>query len=339
LRQQVTRKADCADFRRIVTELKNRQDLPFARRWAKYLYRFDTIETIPEILRDDKLLSRNAAQTKRNIHDSADSNVIEQTNERWKDFVRLYFRPLTPTAYINEGFCGQAELERGAPHCPVPVYLLFDAKQILCRADSQFSNQNLARRNARAFTSAQDFARLPFEDIYHDGPMPEADKSRIKARRNAEVIVPEALELDALRYICCRSQAEYETLLALLPADVFDIWSRSIRVMPRLFYQHRFFIKQVFMDDQRIQVLFHFGRSTDDQTYNIGFELLDFADWRSHHIRINIVGKTGRSKPLTLSLDRIGNPEDYDLKIYVNDLLAYQNEYRYQDDHDDDLPF
>lgn len=59
--------------------------------------------------------------------DIASQKVIKSTASKWKDFVRLYFRPRTPMQYRNEGFRpkNQRELES---HCPVPIifkYLLY----------------------------------------------------------------------------------------------------------------------------------------------------------------------------------------------------------------------
>jgi hypothetical protein len=57
---------------------------------------------------------------------------------------------------------------------------------------------------------------LNFRDIYHDGPMGLEDRSRLTSRRQAEIIVPGELGLDALVRVATRSPAERQTLLSLL---------------------------------------------------------------------------------------------------------------------------
>ena len=60
------------------------------------------------------------------------------------------------------------------------------------------------------------FEKLPFNQIYHNSWLGEAEKQKIIASRHAEVIVPGLLDLEALRFIWCRSEAEKETLISFL---------------------------------------------------------------------------------------------------------------------------
>ena len=102
---------------------------------------------------------------------------------------------------------------------PVPVFFLFDAKDILTRKTTRFSTGNLAQ-NPPVGDDARFFEAIPFEKIYHDSWLREEEKSEIKFHRHAEVIVPQELGLDGLRRIWCRSEAEYRTLLHLLPSHL-----------------------------------------------------------------------------------------------------------------------
>jgi hypothetical protein len=61
------------------------------------------------------------------IIDNASRNVMANTDPYVRDFVRLYFRPQTPTQYRNEGIRpkNMRELES---HCPVPVFFFLILK-------------------------------------------------------------------------------------------------------------------------------------------------------------------------------------------------------------------
>jgi hypothetical protein len=68
----------------------------------------------------------------------------------------------------------------------------------------QFSYGNLAARPVVA-GDAGFFESIPFETVYHDSPMPESVQANIKFHRQAEVVVPGELDLEALRFIWCRT--------------------------------------------------------------------------------------------------------------------------------------
>jgi hypothetical protein len=132
-------------IRKVLRDLKNAPWLVTARAWwPDYLFHFTDIRNAVSILREGALLSRQEA-TERGVMvtDNASQEIISQTDDKWQDHVRLYFRPRTPTQYRNEGFRPSDQRELGA-HCPVPVYFLFDSFQVLSREDSLFSGGNLA---------------------------------------------------------------------------------------------------------------------------------------------------------------------------------------------------
>ncbi len=113
--------------------------------WPQFVFHFTDVNNIAKILDCDNLYSRNRLKnTTQNFIDSASPDVIQNTPTSYQDFVRLYFRPRTPTQFRNEGIRPTKERELGGAHCAVPVFLLFDSYQILSRIDSCFS-QTLCR--------------------------------------------------------------------------------------------------------------------------------------------------------------------------------------------------
>ncbi|MBI3959945.1 MAG: DUF4433 domain-containing protein [Chloroflexi bacterium] len=119
----------------------------------------------------------------------------------------------------------------------------------MTRADCQFSDGNMASSGHQLFSTADELAQLPWGKIYHSGSYDRTkhEETDIAFRRCAEAIVPNQVDLNALRYICCRSEAEKETLLHLLPPTVRRQYRGRITATNRfdLFERRHTFVKSV----------------------------------------------------------------------------------------------
>ena len=77
----------------------------------------------------------------------------------------------------------------------------------------------------RTYMRTWSFLKLiPFDLVYHDTWFYPSDRDQVIYHRNAEVLVPQRMGLENLRYIGCRSNAEYKTLLHLLPPGTRSDW-------------------------------------------------------------------------------------------------------------------
>ena len=148
-RIQTRPKAELSKLRDHIDRLRSACWIDSAREWwPRYLFHCTDILNVVNVVKSGELLSRAQAKQSGNLRvDIAAPDIIDRTDAEWQDYVRLYFRPRTPTQYRNEGFRPVSRLELGA-HCPVPVYLLFDAYQVLSRQDSRFTEGNLAAGTA-----------------------------------------------------------------------------------------------------------------------------------------------------------------------------------------------
>ena len=134
--------------------------------WPNCLFHCTDIQNAINILRTGELLSREQVIKDAQLQvDIASSVVIAQTSLDWQDYVRLYFRPKTPTQFRNEGFRPRGQRQLDA-HCPVPVYFIFDAMAVLSRSDSIFMHGNLAS-GVKPCGDIDDLANIPFELVYH----------------------------------------------------------------------------------------------------------------------------------------------------------------------------
>jgi hypothetical protein len=252
-------KDDAVEIARIIRELSDQDWLKGNREWwPKYVFHYTDVRNAVEILKSGKLRCRSELDKHQGmIVDNASRNIMAQTDTYVRDFVRLYFRPQTPTQYRNEGIRprNMRELES---HCPVPVFFLFDSVDVLTRADSLFSAGNLAVEEPKLCSTAEELSGFDFKKIYHIGPFQEHLRGTIIYHRNAEVVVPTEMDLSPLKYIFCRSPAEKDTFLTLLPPEVFLNWNRKILVASKsqIYNCNWIFIETVELTSTRITVSF-----------------------------------------------------------------------------------
>ena len=322
-----TEKSNAKEIRTHIATLKNANWLGSARSWwPDFLFHFTDVGNAVNILQTGELLSRTEAEASgQMLTDNASPEIIEQTDERWKDYVRLYFRPRTPTQYRNEGLRPIAQRELGGSHCPTPIYFLFDSASILCHPGTVFSEGNLAT-GTEAYGDAEAFKKIPFEKVYHDTWFDPQDRSTIIFHRNAEVTVPNRLDLSSLKFVLCRSQAECDTLLYLLPRNTRMRWIRNISLDTRmnLFFRRWTFVEEAELS--RTEITFRFNRSTltpgPFHTLVSISETMTNAtyEWENDSYQANEV--------LRIGLSNLSTPQDYSVHLMLDSQLAFARRYQ-----------
>jgi hypothetical protein len=237
---------------------------PARRWWPKYVYHFTDVQNAARILGSGVLLSRERALSQNLMaSDNACASVIARTEQARLQFVRLYFRPRTPTQYRNEGIRPEARRWRpdgGSPaHCPVPVFFCFDAVPVLSADATQFSTGSLAHDECEFGDSRDLFQRIPFEMVFHQGGYPPELRASYNFRRHAEVLVPHQLPLAGnLRVVVCRSTAERQTLLQLLPSGTREQREGDVRLgFEGLFERKWTFVESVSVIDEGLAFQFN----------------------------------------------------------------------------------
>lgn len=283
--------ADPKDYRKFRTVLKRVEEtLDQSRRfWTRFLFHFTSVRNAAEILRSGRIASRaQISERYPEFEDSASPDVINRTNDRWKDFVRFYFRPRTPTLYHNESFRPTRSQQLHA-QCPVPIYFLFDLLSIIRLPDSEFSRGTLAQPSTRTYKSAEQFAQMPFDFIYHDTWFQPEDKDEIIKARQAELIYPEQLNLEFLKLIYCRSQAEKETLRCLLSSQLWNEWKGRIRVATHqpVYFKKWLYIEQVTLGDDIVTMTINTPESPRDYgPFSITATLTDDITGQTRQVKI-----------------------------------------------------
>jgi hypothetical protein len=321
-------KSDADLFRRRLMALQ-RARLGARRWWPRYLFHFADLSNVASILKNEELLSRGAVRSRyADFVDSASPDIIDQTDERWINYVRFYFRPKTPTLYRNEGFRPKERRALGGAHCPAPVYLLFDLESIICRADSLFSYGSLARPDVAIYSTGAEFEQLPFDLVYHDSRFEKGERDDIIFHRHAEVIVPESIDLESLRWIWCRSAAEFETLRHLLPADMWKKWRDKIGVRTdyNLFNREWVYVDHTTLSQARIIFYLNPARNLlDTGPMDLRVEVVETATGKHYEVRQKDAEIGTR---LNVDLSNVTQPDDYTVRLLIDENIAYMGRYQ-----------
>lgn len=232
--------------------------------WPDFLYHFTDVHNASNILYEGFIWSRQKAEDKQVMkNDNASHAVIVATNHDSKCYGRLYFRPLTPTQYHNEGYKPEKTRDNVLnANCPVPVFLCLSASATLSLNGTLFAEKGLAGNRHNIRVGVDEFKKLNFKKIYHDGWY-TSDDADIKEYRHSEVIHENGFPVEPLlRGILCRSEAERETLLFLLgqySMRLYNTYKNKIIYNPkyRCFYNNGIFVKAVSVLDNKLRVEFN----------------------------------------------------------------------------------
>ncbi|MCY3878996.1 MAG: DarT ssDNA thymidine ADP-ribosyltransferase family protein [Rhodobacteraceae bacterium] len=294
--------------------------------WPKLLFRSDHVENTAKILNSGALLSRAAAKGLI-IKDSASPDYLEKLGPWQRNFVRLYFRPRTPTQFRNEGIRPSNKIWKEA-HMPVPVYLLFSSK-LLQEQGVQFSLGRLEEKSQLG-ESCSFLSKMDFKAIYHDdsvGNLGDQGRSSILFARLSEVLVKGSLPFDHLKLIVCRSDPERDTLIALLDPVVRKRWISKIIVDKehrRLFFKQATFTNSTYVTEQEVRISFY---NNIDQAMRGPFSLR--IDWVSQNVRRSndCDNFMVESNPVVFRVPTHVKSEKYCIRITLNGDTAYIGKY------------
>lgn len=220
--------------------------------WSKYAYHFTDITNAVNILAEGRLYSRNKALAKGLMLNDNASEKILAYNEFVKDYVRFYFRPMTPTQYYNEGYKHPDFRFEGNKNAnmSIPVFFLFDLETMLESGQIKFSAKTLAGINPKSPTAGIDnFASLPFEKIYGKN----YSDGITRPFMHAELICRDEFPLGySLRKIVCRNEVEASTLKNLLAEKnpvLYEMYNSVIateeKIGLELFERNGLFVEEI----------------------------------------------------------------------------------------------
>lgn len=209
---------------------------------------------------------------------------------------------------------------------------------ILSLEKTRFSDGNLARHGAILKDSSEDFLKLQFQDIYHNIPFGHEDRDRFVNARQAEVVFPKRLSLYYLKYICCRSQAEYDTLRTVLSTTVWTKWRDRVRFRNphTLFHRRWLHVANSTLTKEFITFDFHQPvEAADSGPFNIRVEIGDKWSHQKFEFERQFQDIVEEIPNMRLSLDLSDTSlSDYDVSLTIDGKLAYSGTFT-----DDVSPF
>lgn len=226
--------------------------------WVSFFYHFTDVHNAVNILKKGWIMSRKYVSDSGIMeNDNASKAVIQATNTSSKNYGRLYFRPLTPTQYHNEGFkpkeIRNTEIDAS---CPVPVFLCLSSLKTLQYPGTEFAEKGIAGNRHNIQSGEDAFSQLNFSKIYHNTWYDTKENSDIKEYRLSEVIRENGFPLEPLlQCILCRSIAEKETFLYLIKVyslRMYNTYKDKIFYLPKYqcFFNNGIFIKKAIINEQ-----------------------------------------------------------------------------------------
>ncbi|CAF3692948.1 unnamed protein product [Rotaria sp. Silwood1] len=164
---------------------------------AGYVYHYTHLENAASILRDHAIKCRNNLSSN-DFKDSAAKNVILTTRHEVKDYVRFYFRTLTPTQYCNEnlGLPNLSNRYGNQPICPIPIIFRIDLTAILSIENIQWkvSLGNMASSQTEFNNTLNVVKKFDFQGIFSD-----VHTERGKYSSQHEFLIKSELNFDQLK--------------------------------------------------------------------------------------------------------------------------------------------
>lgn len=295
--------------------------------WTKSLFHFTDILNAVSIINNKHIFSRaKTMEFGLMKNDNANDDVIYRTCDEYKQYVRLYFGPSTPTQKNNEGIKPKEQIVNNA-HCPIPIMFVFDFKKIFMLNDIKFTDGNLAK-NPNIYNSIFDLTRLNFNLIYHRSWFYPEDRDVIINSRHSEVLIKDYLNLDNnLRLIATRSEAEKETLIYMLPDELKIKYQNKIYVQPQtgIFINDWLYVNKVSIVENQIHIDWH--KCSNSLHCESKYDLLIEAK----NIYTGNIRKFAQSNwypaksKLKINLPMDFNIRQFELSIKIDDIISYHN--------------
>lgn len=304
------RKRDARAFRRYLADLRDEPWLGERHWWTYFLFYYSDVQDIAAVLEKGAITPPPRSKRRPDL---------------WDHSVRLNFRPRTPDLWGGEGIRPKAT--RPAAHVPVPVYLLFDLESVITLPEARFSDGDVTQTR-RTSKSATAFRDMPFDLIYHDSWLRQEERDEILRARRAQVILPQALPLNSLGHIICRSAGERETLLNLLSHHAHLRWQQKAAVRPEynLFNNKWVYVQSAMLSPEGVYIAFNpceGGSPEECEPFDIRAEV-ESAAQQAQTIELPDVSPGDN---LALDLTDLKLSGGYRLRLYLDNALAYVGSY------------
>ena len=262
-------------------------------------HHYTDLSNVSSIFSQRKLLSRDN-QKNTIVVDSANSEIIQHTESRIKQYVRFFYKENTPTTYDNEGIKTGANYRA---HMPIPVLLVFD-EHIIYSNDIAFLSGGGGNKDSVFATSVYEAKKFDWSRILSRGPIKEDEqlKKYIVNCRNAEFLVKKEISIDNLKKIVFRSPADYKMFIK--SKDIIGICEID-------YAQRKFHYKK------ENNFLYDFTYNSNGT--NLSLDLTFFSEnLNSYEIILKIITREKVSHDLNINLPNYKSFDSFNLDLKVS---------------------
>lgn len=321
-----------------LTILREASKVAGVRWWPKYVYHYTDINNAVNILKEGKIYSRKDVKD-RMINENAGSQILEQTNDIIFSYVRFYFRPKTPTQYRNEGFLPKEYRQYEYSNVPVPIFFVFEAKDMLAKEEAMFSEIALANTGNHLTNDINEFKKFDFSKIYSEGGY---RGENLTPYRRAELVVPDECDLNYLKHIWCRSNAEYITLCSMLKQrNIYEIYKDIIGVKENdssLFFKESVYISNVNLSIDKAEISYRNSLKVKNDNMDIKYVLIIGNEKFETKTVHTLQSKVHFNKNKYQSLIEENNNE-FVFQIFFDECLVFMDKYSDEETKLNELPY
>ncbi len=301
------------------------------------LYHVTDFSNLQNIFNSEYLRSRNECEYNNiSFMDSASSSVMSHTSLDIRECVRFYYRPKSPTLYVNEGIKLKDYMNTN-PHLPIPVYLVFD-EELIYLDTTEFTDRNAGCNDVNVGNNFKLFYNVDWEKVF-------GNRYYIGEWRNkmqAELLSKVPVSLDYLNKIIFRCEADMKRAINLFGYDNRYVVNLKVFSDKNNYSSCKPWHYNNFIKDYHIRHL--------DKTVNLDMLLLDIQfqkPWENYETNILIKNRFGKIlKRITFDYSTSRKTNErysmqllfddfkenyYKLEVYLNDILCieeYLEKYR-----------
>ena len=185
-----------------------------------YIYHFTHLFNAVEVIKTQKILSRNRAQELGLLKYDAAGAVVNRSAKA-HPFARFYYRTGTQTQFYNECLGKDRTMKyydravsNGLPMCPMPVFFRFDLQEVLSKHAAQcyYSTGNMQANWARVYRVIDDPFNIDAYNLYSSGY-----QKTVQEKKQQEFLVKNEFDFSDLNnyQIICYDREQADMLLRI----------------------------------------------------------------------------------------------------------------------------
>jgi cold shock CspA family protein len=192
----------------------------------EFIYHMTSIDNLKNLINSGTLLSHNLVRKKGLISKDISNPNVQSRRNHLHDFVVFYFNPRNAMLYVQEN------------HDDI-VILAFNPLLMLNK-NIFFTNQNAATNGVKFYKSLDDLDKLNWDLIFAESwnSIDENEKNIRKQVMQAEVLIPNSVDLSSLVYIFVSSDLKKKKAIEIISEVKKEIYAQ-VQVNMSLYFENK----------------------------------------------------------------------------------------------------